>query len=295
MKAKAALGALAAVAAMTAASFAQAGSLFTTQMNSQTLGRAWRYSVYLPTGYQSSGLRYPVLYLLHGRGDSETSWATGGKIKPTLDRLIASGDIPPTIAIMPSAGSSWYVDSAEEKMETAIIKELIPAVDGAYRTIQDRQGRAVVGYSMGGYGAIRYALAYPELFGAATLLSAALYDADPPEDSSAREFPAFGSPFNLATWTERNYPKMLESFLPKKLSLPIFIAAGDDEYINTRYRDNAEVQATELYARLRKAGQRAQLRILNGGHDWNVWAPAYVEGLKYMFVYLRRPELVPGG
>lgn len=271
-----------------------ASNLFTTEMASPTLGRAWRYSVYLPEGYEGSGLRYPVLYLLHGRGDTETSWATGGRVKAVLDAAIAAGDIPPTIAVMPAFGSSWYVD-AKEKIETAFVKDLVPAVDRAYRTIADRGGRALAGYSMGGYGALRYALAYPELFGAATLLSAALYDADPPEDSSARELTAFGEPFSLARWTELNYPRALEGFLAKKLSLPIFIAAGDDEYINTRYRDNAEVQATELYARLRKAGQRAQLRVLNGGHDWGVWGPAFAEGLRYMFVYLRRPEMAAQG
>jgi len=267
-----------------------ASSLFTTEFGSTTLGRAWRFSVYLPDGYETSGLRYPVLYLLHGRGDSEASWATGGKIKSVLDAAIASGEIPSTIAIMPAAGSSWYVDSTE-KIETAFIKDLIPRVDASYRTIQARNGRALAGYSMGGYGALRLALAYQELFGAATLLSAALYDADPPEDSSARELPVFGAPFDLTRWSALNYPKMLESFLPKKLSLPIFIAAGDDEYINTRYRDNAEVQAVELYARLRKVGQRAQVRIYNGGHDWTVWSPAFAEGLRYMFTYLARPEL----
>lgn len=265
-------------------------SVYTTSFALAALQRAMPYSVYLPADYAASGLRYPVLYLLHGRGDDERSWLGGGGIQAQLDRLTRAGKIPPVIAIMPSAESSWYVDGPEA-METAITRDLVERVDATLRTLPEREGRAVVGYSMGGYGSVRYGLAHPELFGAAITLSGALYRDDPPLDSSARELPVFGDPFDLNRWNALNYPATLETFLKKNLSVPLFIAAGDDEYVNTRYVDNADVQATMLYAKLRKEGQRAQLRIVNGGHNWATWSPALDEGLPYIFNYLKWPNL----
>ena len=102
-----------------------------------------------------------------------------------LDELIANGDIPPTIAIMPdapwSSRASYYVDSAYRgadpgrPVETAFTQDLIAHVDSTYRTVAARNGRGVAGYSMGGYGAIRYSLAHPDLFGASIVLSPAVY------------------------------------------------------------------------------------------------------------------------
>lgn len=265
-------------------------TVYTTSFTSAALKRSMPYSVYLPPEYTTSGLRYPVLYLLHGRGDHERSWLSGGGIQAQLDRLIRAGKIPPVIAIMPNGESSWYVDGPEA-METAITTDLVARVDSTLRTLPERTARAVAGYSMGGYGSVRYGLAHPEIFGAAITLSGALYRDAPPEDSSARELPVFGDPFDLNRWNSLNYPATLETFLEKDLSVPIFIAAGDDEYVNTRYTDNADVQASLLYANLRKNGQRAQLRILNGGHTWTTWTPAMEEALPYIFTYLKWPNL----
>lgn len=257
---------------------------------SAALGREWRNRVYLPAGYAETGLSYPTLYLLHGRSGSEATWEADGAVPAVLDRLISAGIIPPTVAVMPDAGSSWYVDSAVERMETAIVRELVPLVDGRYRTIAERRGRGVVGYSMGGYGALRYALAHPGVFGAAVLLSPAIYDREPPEDSSARALPAFGRPFDLAVWDALNYPAALERFVSTRLRLPVYVAAGDAEHVPVRSRDNVAVQAAELQARLRAAGQPARLRILPGGHDWSVWTPALVEGLQFTLANLAGPE-----
>src|ERR1041385_1326034 len=81
---------------------------------SPALGAAVSYTAYLPHGYSPrSSRRYPVLYLLHGRGDSMTAWT---RVKAELDRLIAAGQVPPVIAVLPdapwSSGGSYYVDSA---------------------------------------------------------------------------------------------------------------------------------------------------------------------------------------
>src|SRR5882757_8986599 len=159
------------------------GTLDNAKLTSPTLGEEIAYRVYLPHGYDSSTERYSVLYMLHGRGDNLTAWS---RVIDLLDQMIAAGKMPPVIAIMPDAPwsqrASYYVDSQYaggpsrgRPVESAFINDLIPHVDVTYRTIADRNGRAIVGYSMGGYGAIRYSLAHPDLFGAAIVLSPAVY------------------------------------------------------------------------------------------------------------------------
>ena len=111
---------------------------------------------------------YPVLYLLHGHGGKLYDWATLGHIQPTADALIARGDIPPAIIVMPDAGTTWYVDR-KEKMETAVIQDLVGDVQRTFRVIDARNGRLIAGLSMGGYGALRFVLKYPETFAAAAI------------------------------------------------------------------------------------------------------------------------------
>lgn len=124
------------------------------------------YNIYLPPDYAtSSEKRYPVIYWLHGAGGHESQGLAQAKL---LDEAIASGQMKPTIMVIPNGGRrSEYRDWAEQNVmaETMIIKELIPLVDGKYRTQPAPLGRAVEGMSMGGNGALKLALKFPEMFG----------------------------------------------------------------------------------------------------------------------------------
>ncbi len=123
------------------------------------------YLIYLPPDYASSGARrYPVIYNLHGAGGNELHGQQAAEI---LLKGIASGQWPPMILVMPNGGKyTYYKDSADGKYmgETTIIRELIPHIDSTYRTTASRAGRAIEGFSMGGRGATRLALKYPEMF-----------------------------------------------------------------------------------------------------------------------------------
>ncbi|MFS4518163.1 alpha/beta hydrolase, partial [Delftia tsuruhatensis] len=172
---QAASGTLAA-AALLAGPAAQAGSIEAAEFKSATLQRSWTYNVYLPTGYDAqSRLRYPVMYLLHGNDGQRNDWPVKGNLLRTVDQLIQNGEIPPAIIVMPDAGTTWYVD-LKEPMETAFFQDLVPHVEKKYRTLTSRDGRVIGGLSMGGYGALRYVLKYPEKFQAAALLSPAIYN-----------------------------------------------------------------------------------------------------------------------
>lgn len=271
------------------------------------LGRELSYLVALPAGYETAkDRRYPVLYLLHGRGDNMQAWA---RIIPDLHRLAAEGRIPPVITIMPDASSSrragYYIDSkftgsqvpplpAGEAMETALTRDLVAHVDATYRSQADRTGRIVAGYSMGGYGALRLSLAHPELFAAAVVLSPAVYVPLPPRDSSTREFGAFGRDaqvFDEGIYAALNYPGMLPDFARRGLPLVMFIAVGDDEHANAdpaEARHDLDYEAHTLYNRVRREPLiKAQLRVVDGRHNWAVWQPMFLTGLEYAFAELR--------
>ena len=144
----------------------RAGVIIKDKLPSLIMAREYIYTIYLPDGYETSNLRYPVLYLLHGSGGDENSWAVSGKIQPTADALIASGAIPPAIIVMPAHKNAWWVDGNKEPAETVFIKELIPYIDATYRTISEKEGRLVAGLSAGGYGTVNFVLKYPEMFAA---------------------------------------------------------------------------------------------------------------------------------
>lgn len=280
------------------------GTILPQSVFSLRLGKEIPYQLYLPPGYDAMGtIRYPVLYLLHGRGDQMTAWTA---IKPELDRLIADGRIPALIAIMPDAPSSrragYYIDSqfsgtaglpAGEPVESAITQDLIVQVDTTYSTKTDRLSRIVAGYSMGGYGALRYALAHPELFGAAIILSPAVYAPLPPPDSSTREFGAFGQGaqlFDDEIYMAKNYPVAISTFEAAGLPLVMFIAVGDDEHAladPAQASHDLDYEAHTLYNRVRRVpGITAQLRVVDGGHNWDTWRPTFVEGIEYVLRHL---------
>lgn len=260
-----------------------ASEIVTRELKSAALQRAWAYEVYLPSGYEKSRLSYPVLYLLHGNGGNRHDWVERGNIQRTADALIASRDIPPAIIVMPDAGVSWFVDR-REKMETAVIRDLIPDVEKNLRVLKSREGRLIGGLSMGGYGSLRFALKYPEMFAAAALLSPAIYDPLPPPSSSARSVGTFGVPqFDEQVWKSLNYPALWPEYLAKKMPVPMYITSGDDDEFMI------EAEAAELYSLLRANRQPAELRIVNGAHSWLVWAGTIGDAMTYMFRHSAKP------
>lgn len=260
-----------------------ASEVVTRKLESAALRRSWEYEVYLPSGYEKSGLRYPVLYLLHGNGGNRRDWVDKGNIQRTADALIASRDIPAAVIVMPDAGVTWYVDR-REKMETALLRDLIPDVERNLRVLKSRDGRLIGGLSMGGYGALRFALKYPEMFAAAALLSPSVYDPLPPPKSSARTVGTFGAPqFDEQVWKSLNYPTLWPAYLAKRIPVPMYINSGDDDEFMI------ETEAAELYTLLRANQQPAELRIVDGAHSWPVWAGTIGDAMKYMFRYSARP------
>jgi acetyl esterase/lipase/enterochelin esterase-like enzyme len=139
------------------------------------------YRLYLPPDYETSKVRrYPVIYFTHGMSVDSKRPITAGYVA-RIDRAIRTGVMPPAIVvIIQGLNRAWWVDSKDGQvpMESVVIKDLIPYVDATYRTIATREGRAIEGHSMGGYGALRLGFKYPDLFSAVTGNSPALIDVE---------------------------------------------------------------------------------------------------------------------
>lgn len=134
------------------------------------------YNVYLPPCFTfDKGKHYPVLYLLHGQNYDESQWIRLGAAS-SLDRLIAAGEVPPFIIVMPFDYS--YKQPNEYNFEQVFVQLLIPQIDRTYRTLADAPHRAVGGLSRGGAWAIRLGTRHPELFGAIGGHSAAIFYVD---------------------------------------------------------------------------------------------------------------------
>jgi len=152
-------------------------------VESRILRRSVRYCAILPASYdaaESAARRYPVLYFLHGLGDNEQSLVNFGGWN-LLENLQDSGHIGEYIVVTPAGGTGFYINARNgtNRYEDFFIREFVPAIERAYRIEARRERRGLAGVSMGGYGALRFAFAYPELFASVSAHSPALIESLP--------------------------------------------------------------------------------------------------------------------
>ncbi len=248
------------------------------------------YSVYLP---KADIDKCSVMYFLHGSNSNEEFWHEYYEI---LDLMISKGEIKPIVGVSLGTGNSYWVDSTKYgEIESFFINKFMPYVQKTYGITDNRENTYITGCSMGGYGALRYSLVYPEHFSKVILLSAAVQHNDPPFSSGAVLRGSFGEPFSKDIWDEKNYPAALKSFNNKPLPLSFFIVAGDKDYnymeeekilSQNAYVYNMEMQTVLLYQELcRKSFNKnikAALRIFDGIHDNKLWFKGFKEGLLYL-------------
>jgi len=245
-------------------------------ISSRVLKQNVRYCVYLPAGYDAGAAlhpprRYPVLYYLHGLGDNEQSLFNSGGWT-LLDDLRKQGRMGEFLIVAPDGRASFYINSADGSFRFSdfFLQEFIPAIEGKYRIRPGRTGRAITGTSMGGYGALRFALAHPEMFSAVSAQSAALMTASPKEIDAGSQAGAplagvlnrvFGKPIDVAHWNA-NSPFLLarkNAAGLKKLAI----------YFNCGQSDNYgfEKGAAALHTELQKAGVSHEYHPYPGDHS----------------------------
>jgi enterochelin esterase family protein len=148
------------------------GTVHVSYYESKSLGVPRRVDVYTPPGYESGRGTYPVLYLLHGSGDTEQGWTTIGRANLILDNLIAAGTAKPMIVVMPygRARQDVYLapfgtaNTEATAFENDLLKDVIPWAEKAYRISGKPDERALAGLSMGGGQALSIGLHHLDLF-----------------------------------------------------------------------------------------------------------------------------------
>lgn len=257
------------------------GGIYQTNFYSATLERTLSYAFYLPPSYGvSTNTRYEVLYLLHGSGGTELDWVNLGGVRPRLDSWISSNLIREVIVIMPSGGNTWWVNRFE-KMQDAIILDLIPQVNSWLRVKTGRAYTSIGGNSAGGYGALRLLLAYPDIFTNAILMSPAAYLPYPDSDSSARTTAVFrtNNAFSESIWASLNYTNFWDEF-------DAYPALMHQVYVSVGLTDNFEGILLAVTNQLSNAftARPAQIQQkttnLTGGHSWTVWTAAFETAIK---------------
>lgn len=258
-------------------------------MQSRILKQEVSFSVCLPAEYFEGTKAYPVVYLLHGLGDDETSWLEYGRISQYAGESVESGETDPMIFVMPEAFRTYYVNDFKGSFlyQDMFVNELVPYIDSLFRTNADRQHRAVMGYSMGGFGAMILHLKHPDVFGTSVPLSMSVRtdeqymteDASGWDDQWGRLFGAPGSKGadRLTDDYRSNSPFYIFPAMPaeKKAELNIYMVNGDEE--QTLCRSNEE-----LHILMQKSGIAHEYRVVDGGHSFRVWSAALPGALRFI-------------
>lgn len=257
---------------------------------SKVLNRDVKYSAYLPYDYEYSSTRlYPVVYLLHGLTGNEMDWIERANIKFIADDLIGKGEIPPMIIIMPDAKNTFYVNDFknEDRYMDMFFAELMPYMERTYRTRNDEYDRAIAGLSMGGYGALVYAMKHPELFSTCIALSAAVktdediinIDEEMWKNYSGLRYGGLNGKSRLTpTWRNNDPITMVDTRPLDSLKMVhYYIDCGDDDHL---IGGNCA-----LHLAMKKKGIPHEFRVRDGVHDWMYWKTGIVDGLKLIGFY----------
>jgi putative tributyrin esterase len=248
----------------------QDGRVQTVQLESKLIGATLPYNVLLPVDYNlttAKSTRYPVLYLLHGLFGHYNNWIE----KTKLDEYTTNSQF---IIVMPEGNNSWYTDSAAvatDKYESYIMQELIPDVDKRFRTISAREGRAIAGLSMGGYGALKFGVKYPQQFVFVGSMSGALGAATWTETDLKglaaiwRTLQPVYGPENSPTRAANDLGKLYREFPGAGIaSLPyVYLDCGTEDPLLQANRSFVDILMTRKIPH--------EFRQLPGGHAWTYW------------------------
>jgi enterochelin esterase-like enzyme len=238
-------------------------------------GAAGSYVISLPPGYpEDIDRRYPVIYYLHGGGGHQRE---GGFLLTAARKLMQSGALAPTIIVsVHGQPVGWFSNGNQGApgvvagpIQDVIIKDLVPHIDGNYRTIGDRSGRGLEAHSAGGFGALSMAFKYPVLFGYVSTLAGALIDFDD-EPFPQNIAHTFGPPDDPATRAYFNavHPRTMardNAELVKQLGLKVRLLVGDqDAFV---YKKHGELITQRMGEFLTELGIENTYSVLPGiGH-----------------------------
>lgn len=242
----------------------------TVWVTSAAMNKTLPNLVVTPLSYDQRPGELPVLYLLHGAYGSFRQWL---EIEPALQRY---ADVYDIILVCPDGGNtSWYFDSPVDKSmqyETYVAKELVRFIDDRYRVIRDKHGRAIMGLSMGGHGALYLAIRNPEVWGAAGSTSGGVDIRPFPNNwDLGKRLGSYAA--NRENWEKNTVINAVEAL--KGRSLKIIFDCGLDDFfleVNRNMRQRLlAINVPHVYIEM------------PGGHNAQYWNNA----LKYHLVFFR--------
>lgn len=220
--------------------------------------------VYTPPGYEAGSEKYPVLYLLHGAGDTDTGWSTIGRAGFILDNLIAAKKAKPMIIVMPNGSMPRPTNmprvqpgtqptpevraamaAAQNRFTDELLDNVVPFAESHYRIQGGAEHRAIAGLSMGGGQTLRVLTTHPDAFSYVAIWSAGLFG---------------GSPDDFEKGNAEFFAK--SSSLGDKVKL-VSICVGDQDFAL-----NGSKALSELF---NKHSIKHELHISGGGHTWINW------------------------
>jgi len=237
--------------------------------HSSVTGQWRRAYVYTPPDYDANPqTRYPVLYLQHGAGEDERGWSTQGRMNFILDNLIAAGKAKPMLVVMdrgyaaragaagaPAARSGPFAGTSA--FEDVVLKDLIPMIDSTYRTLSDREHRAMAGLSMGGGQTLQITLRHLDTFSHIGVFSGALFGKFDPKT-------AYGGAFSDPT-----------AFNEKVRLLWLGAGSGEERFVKS---------ARALHEALERDGIKSVFVESQGtAHEWQTWRRALYDFAPRLF------------
>lgn len=225
-------------------------------------GTEKRMHVYLPPGYQADpARRYPVLYLNHGGGENDSHWTVKGFTHCILDNLIAAGKARPMIVAMPNTGR--VVSGKPPKLDVddactqEYLRDIVPYIDGHYRTRTNRESRAVAGLSMGGFVTLNTGLTHLETFGELYVFSSGYW------------------PDQLPAFKENIGSLLSQTNINERFRMPIYFGVGET--------DIAYLNSMRTMAVFNDHGIRTFSVLSSHGHEWLNWRRYLWQTAQIMF------------
>ena len=225
------------------------GAIASVWYNSKAVGGLRRMHIYTPPEYEYNNQHYPVLYLLHGGGDTDDSWPTIGRAGAILDNLLAAHQAVPMIIVMPAGHISRDFQlrtgqntMGHDKFNEDLVGSVIPYIDKNYRTHDDREHRALAGLSMGGLQTLTVSLTHSDLFSSIGVFSSGWFPQmrEQEEKTDLAQYKANGKPYKL-----------------------YWVGVGKYDIANTNSAASVEL--------LKKYGITPVTHESEGFHAWNNW------------------------
>jgi enterochelin esterase-like enzyme len=242
------------------------GAVAEVTYSSASLGMFRRMHVYTPPGYETSGRKYPVLYLLHGAGDSDNSWSTAGRAGFILDNLIAKKAAREMIVVMPAghtrtaAGAGVVTADANAAFSGDFMGSVVPYIERHYRVATGRDNTAVAGLSMGGGQTLDIATANGAKFGYVGVFSSGLFGVFAVGGRGAPPPPAWTK--GSSDWEKRNAAALADEKTRKGLKL-FWFSTGKDDFLLQTTRSTVNL--------FKEYGYSPVYEESDGGHTWINW------------------------